>query len=202
LKSGIHGTFALSDKIFDRWEDPELFYADLEECCVILGIRTGLQFAVSSEKAHATISAWKLDRTRWVAHLLPIGTADLSHLKKASLLIEKLCAFTPVTVSGRPAGNEPKVEGNYQDSDPWPDLPNRLSKKDAQKFLDGGCHYVAWLILYHVCEFYERHRTDRIDDFVPRITEEFELDVVSGLLSAKVSAQAMHLILKALFLRD
>jgi hypothetical protein len=56
--------------------------------------------------------------------------------------------------------------------------------------------------MYHLCEFFEIKRTDRIDTYESRITEDFEIDVVSGLLSAKVSAQALHLIVKALFLRD
>jgi hypothetical protein len=172
----------------------------LRECCEILEIRSGLKITVSKAELTAAHTHWKQDCALWLEHLLPKGTKRLSHLKRSAVLLHRLCELAPISVgSGKPKAETPP---SIQDGDPQPPLPNQLEAQQIQKFKDGGCHYIAWLICYHLCEFFERHRSDRIDKFEARITEEFEFDMVSGLLSAKLSAQAIHIILKALFLRD
>lgn len=138
----------------------------------------------------------------WLSHLLPSKTKELSHLKKAAILLAKLYEFGVITVSGTGNRTRRARPKGIQDQELVPSKPDRLPKEEIKKFKDGGCHYVAWLIVYHICEFFERRRTDRLDPYESRVTEEFEIDMVSGLMSAKVSAQSIHLILKALFLRD
>lgn len=201
-QSAIAGTLGLSRSIFDRWGELRHFAADLHECCEILTTRSGLKFAVSSELLRATHTKWQQDCNLWLDHLLPETTSELSHLKKAAILLACLCEFVPITVSGEGYGDEKPPLRSLQDAEARPRLPTRLPRSQVQKFKDGGCHYVSWLILYHVCEFFEKYRADRLDPYEPRITEDFETDVVSGLLSGQVSAQSLHLIFKALFLRD
>jgi hypothetical protein len=200
--TGIAGTFALTPDIFDRWSDIARLSEDLCECCAILEIRSGLRFQVSDEQLTVVHTAWKQDCALWLENLLPQGSKDLSHLKKAAVLLSKMCEFVPITVEGEGHKDQQLPPATIQDGEPWPELPNTLPEKQIRKFKDGGCHFVAWLILYHVCEFFERNRTDQLDPFESRITEEFERDMVSALLSAKLSAQSIHMILKALFLRD
>jgi len=202
VDAAIAGTLGLSRHIFDRWGEFKNLSDDLCECCEILKIRTGLDFAVSAERLTAVHTAWKRDCDLWLQHLLPTGTTELSHLKKAAILLAKICEFVPIEVSGTGYQDKGVRPQNIQDCDPWPELPNKQSKEQIRKFKDGGCHYVGWLILYHVCAFFEKHRPDRTDPFDARITEDFETDMVSGLLSRQVSAQSLHLIFKALFLRD
>jgi hypothetical protein len=201
-QSAIAGTIGLSRAIFDRWGDLKHFSADLHECCAILKTRSGLDYAISAELLRAAHTKWQQDCASWLSDLLPDGTKELSHLKKAAILLEGMCEFVPITVSGDGYGDERPRPRSIQDAEARPRLPTRLPRSQIQKFKDGACHFVSWLILYHVCEFFERHRADRIDPYEPRITEEFETDMVSGLLSGQVSAQSIHLVLKALFLRD
>jgi hypothetical protein len=200
LGIGIVGTIVVTPKIFDRWSDFKSFHNDMTECCEILASRSGLTFDLSEPSLLAAHTAWRQDYALWLENLLPSGTKELSHLKKAALLLAKMCEFVPISVSGNGYGPSPPI--NPQDGIEFPLAPNQFSAFEITKFRDGGCHFVSWLIMYHVCEFFEAKRTDRIDLYESRITEDFEIDVVSGLLSAKVSAQALHLILKALFLRD
>lgn len=202
MARAIDGTISLSREIFDNWDDLDHLSSDLKECCEILGIRTGLQFDVSQEQLTAVHTAWKDERAQWLSRLLPEGTKDLSHLKKMAILLSKICEFPPITISGDGYTTDQQVQESIQDGNPRPPLPNRLSRHEIRKFKDGGCYYIGWLLTYHVCEFFEVKRTDRADPFEARITEDFEIDMISGLLSAKISAQSIHLILKALFLRD
>ncbi|HXO67861.1 MAG TPA: hypothetical protein VN838_02760 [Bradyrhizobium sp.] len=197
---GIVGTIVVTPTIFDRWSDFKPFHGDITECCEILASRSGLVFEISEPSLLAAHTAWRQDYFLWLENLLPSGTRELSHLKKAALLLAKMCEFVPISVSGNGYGESPPI--NPQDGLEFPTAPNQFSASEIRKFRDGGCHFVSWLIIYHVCEFFEIKRTDRIDPYESRITEDFEIDMVSGLLSAKVSAQALHLVLKALFLRD
>lgn len=201
--NAVAGTFRISRLVFDRWAEFANLRDDLKECCVILSLRTGLSFDLSESKLSAAHTAWQQDMGLWLNNLLPAKTKELSHIKKASILLAKLYEFGVVTVSdtGIPLKRKKRPK-SLQHQELIPSTPNPLSKKDVKKFNDGGCHYVAWLVAYHVCEFFEQRRSDRIDKYESRLTEEFEIDMVSGLLSAKLSAQGIHLILKALFLRD
>jgi hypothetical protein len=200
LGIGVVGAIVVDRSIFDRWSDFKSFHDDLTECCDILASRSGLVFEVSESSLLAAHTAWRQDYGLWLDNLLPTGTKELSHLKKAALLLSKMCEFVPISVSGE--GHSKPPENNPQDGFEHQEVPNQFSPSEIRKFRDGGCHFVSWLIMYHLCEFFEIKRTDRIDTYESRITEDFEIDVVSGLLSAKVSAQALHLIVKALFLRD
>ncbi len=199
--SSVAGTVVLTPEVFERWQDSQVFHAELCECCEIVAIRSGLEVTVSLELTVAVVEAWKHECHQWLTTMLPPGNSALSHLKMAAILLDKMCALTPVAISGEGHSEESSPE-NIQDGCAWPELPNKFEMREICKFKDGGCHYLAWQIIYHVCEFFEENRTDRLDDFVDRRTDEFELDIVSGLLSKKLSAQAIHLILKALFLRD
>jgi hypothetical protein len=89
-----------------------------------------------------------------------------------------------------------------QDGLEQPSLPNQLSEEQCKRLVDGGKWYVGWLLAYEICQHFERYRDDRRDPFEARITARFEHDVVSALIGGKVTAQALDLILTALFLRD
>lgn len=206
--NGIAGTFLLTPTIFDRWKVYENFRSDIHSCCAILEQRTGLSIDVPlvsedvPDALFAAHAAWQQEMALWLRDLLPGTTQELSHLKKASILLAKLCEFGCIVVSGTGhRANSGPGRRKLSDDQLLP-APTRLKVSEIRKFKDGGCAYIGWLITYHVCEFFERHREDKVDDFVSRVTEEFETDMVSGLLSAKVSAQGIHLILKALFIRD
>jgi hypothetical protein len=203
VTSGVAGTFIVTRSIFEKWSDYERMRADIHECCVILSVRTGLRFDLSEHELAAAHTGWGQEIALWLRDLLPEGTKELSHLKKAAILLAKLCEFGCITVSGEGFSDaEPEHPRSLQSSNDLLPRPTRLPEKEIRKFRDGGGAYVGWLIIYHVCEFFERRRGDKSDPYVSRITEEFEIDMVSGLLSAKISAQSIHLILKALFLRD
>jgi hypothetical protein len=202
-RSGIDGTIGLTREIFERWSNYEKFHTDLTECCAILGIRSGLNFRIAPDRLRAAHDHWLKEQEVWKSYLLPVGTKEISHLKKAALLAIVLCENVAIVVTGKGHGEESDApEENFQDGLERSRPPIRLELEDVRKFKDGGTHYVAWLLTYAVCEFFERHRDDKKEAFEDRITEEFEMDVVSGLLSGKISPQALHLILKALFLRD
>ncbi|WP_213030781.1 hypothetical protein, partial [Acinetobacter baumannii] len=88
--------------------------------------------------------------------------------KKAALLLAKMCEFVPVSVTGDGHGSLP--EGSPQDGIEHVQVPNQFNPEEITKFRDGGCHFVSWLIVYHVCEFFEIKRTDRLDAYESRIT--------------------------------
>jgi hypothetical protein len=199
LSGHVTSTLRISGAIFDRWREYDNLRQDLNDCCAILSLRSGYNFEVAEAQLKAAHTTWTQQVELWLVNLLPESTKELSHLKKAALLLANLIEFGCIIVSG-PTKPLRKRRDN-RDQDLLPPL-SALSERDTRKLTDGGCHYIAWILIYHVCEFFERRRPDRTDKYVSRITEDFELDMVSGLLSAKVSAQSIHLILKALFVRD
>ena len=207
MGSGIAGTFLLSSTIFDRWRDYESFRSDIHSCCSILETRTGLAISVPAlskdvpDALFAAHAAWQQEMALWLRDLLPGTTHELSHLKKAAILLAKLCEFGCIVVTGN-GHHAAGPARRSRSSDQLLPEPTRLKPAQIRKFKDGGCAYIGWLIAYHICEFFERHRTDKMDVYQSRVTDEFETDMVSGLLSAKLSAQAIHLVLKALFIRD
>ncbi|MGY3104215.1 hypothetical protein ACVWW7_000842 [Bradyrhizobium sp. LM6.9] len=173
-----------------------------------LSKRTGLSISIPAlskevpDALFAAHAAWQQEMALWLRDLLPGTTEELSHLKKSAILLAKLCEFGCIVVSGNGHRNDGPGRRSLSSGDHLVPPPTRLKAKEIRKFKDGGCAYIGWLICYHLCEFFERHRDDKTDPFESRVTEEFEVDMVSGLLSAKVSAQSVHLVLKALFIRD
>lgn len=201
MNSGIAGTVPLSKSIFDDWSTYAKFAEDLRECCAIVSIRSGLKISVADVQLQTVHKLWLHEQSSWLHNLLPAGTTELSHIKKAAILLSKFCEIVPIDVSGSGHVGGTSTISNIQDGG-LGELPHVLPEGHIKKFKDGGCHYVAWLLLHEVCQFFERYRTDRSDPFISRITEEFELDMVSALISGRMSSQSIHLVFKALFLRD
>jgi hypothetical protein len=197
----IKGSFPLTGRIFERWSDSKSFSDDFEQMAEILSLRSGLDVSIDSDRLTVVHELWISSCDAWLQLLLPHTTKRLSHLKMSAILLEKLCELSPITVTG--SIETTQFDINIQDAGHSPDdLPNQMSRHDKIRLRDGGTHYVGWLISYHICRHFEAERIDRIDVFCERITEEFESDTVSALLSGRVSAQAIHIIFKALFLRD
>jgi len=197
---GIAGTFVVNAGIFERWKVYDNFLTDLSDLCGILQYRTNHVFTLDQAALANVHAKMVADEAAWLEHLLPEDTERLSHLKLAAIFIDAMTKFCPIKVGD---GLPPSGVGSYQDggSEQF-DPPAQMPAHERRKFVDGETHMVAWLIGYHICQWFEINRTDRIDPYVSRTTDEFEIDLVSGLFSGKVSAQAMHLVLKALFLRD
>lgn len=203
LTSVIKGTFALNGQIFDRWCDVNSFRRDFEDICGILQYRSGLQIVLDVGKLDIVHERFQSVERAWLELLLPEGTTRLSHLKMCAILLETLSELAPIEVH-EAAGEIPSdLEHSYQDGGPGHyERVNQMDERDIKKILDGGSQYIGWLVAYHICCHFEAERTDRIDPFEERVTEEFEIDLVSGLFSGMLKAQAIHLVLKALFLRD
>jgi len=200
MASVIAGTFTVDAHIFERWGAYENFLNDIKEICAILQYRTNHRFELDQRRLEVAHERIKAHESAWLEHLLPEGTTHLSHLKLVSIYVEALAELGPIAVC---EAMPTLPSGSYQDGGPGHYAPPKpIEARELRKFTDGQTHMVAWLIGYHICEFFEANRIDRIDPYVSRTTDEFETDLVSGLLSGRVSAQALHLILKALFLRD
>lgn len=196
----ISGTFTIDASIFERWAESTHFFEDLEHICAILQFRTGRHVTLDLGRLRMVHDRYSAHCKAWLEHLLPEGTSRLSHLKATAIFIEAMVEFEPILVGSRlPAARQP----SYQDGGSTQmDGPELLEPRELQKFIDGGTNMIAWIIGYHICDFFERYRTDRIDPYISRTTDEFETDLVSALFSGTISAQSLHLILKALFLRD
>lgn len=198
--SCIKGAFSVDAQIFSRWEDSGNFLVDFRDIVEILSSRSGLKIGFDEAALRVVHDRWLKIAEAWVAELLPESSKHLSHLKMMAILLELICQITPFKVEGAP---EQPENHSYQDAGhSLADIPNRMNPADVTRIIDGQSQYIGWQICYHVCKHFEVYRTDKSDPFVDRITERFEMDVVSALLSGRVSAQAAHLILKALFLRD
>lgn len=207
--TGIKGTFGLNGNVFDRWLDFSEFKSDMNDMCEILQIRSSPKFQVNEEKLKSVHTEWRQDILEWRTNLLPPSSDHdtskrrLSHLKKTAILLEKFCKIKPffnfeaVQPKETPPLNPQDSEGAYSG-----ELPNKVTEDMSERLMDGENHYLSYLITYHLCDFFEANRTDRIDAYIPRVTDEFELDFVSFLFSGQMNAQAIHMIFKALFLRD
>lgn len=201
ILSSLTGAFGLTRYVFDRWRTFENFKTDIDDICHILGMRTGLRFEIDPARLLTTHVIWARSCDEWLTNLLPETTTVLSHLKQAAILLDKFCENTPISVHEDASVRATAVD-NPQDGAGSTELPDALPPREIQKFFDGGSHYLGWLLAYHVCEFFESGREDRLDEYVARITDEFELDMVSCLMSGKSSSHSLHMVLKALFLRD
>lgn len=199
--SSLTGAFGLTRHVFDKWRDFDSFRSDIEDICHILGMRTGLRFKIDQDRLFTTHAMWVRTCDEWLANLLPETTVVLSHLKRAAILLDKICENTPITVLDDPSIRHEGIDNPQDGAEPAP-LPHALPSREVKKFYDGGSHYLGWLLAYHVCEFFEAAREDRIDPYEAKITDEFEVDMVSCLISGKASSHSLHMVLKALFLRD
>ncbi|MEL6414675.1 MAG: hypothetical protein AAFQ15_07025 [Pseudomonadota bacterium] len=142
-------------------------------------------------KAHRE---WQLLRTEWLTYgTMPTGTTALSHFKVFGILLYCLseCPFVAFDKSNDP--------------DPWLEVYGDLKSADdmtLRMVFDGQHYYVAWLLCHNAIEEFEKHRVDKRTSYQSRVTIDFELDIVSHLMSGLHTPSGLYMVMKALFFRE
>jgi hypothetical protein len=174
--------------------DFKVFESVVSRFTKTMAARTGLDRVINPMEMRKAHTLWSQNCTRWlVSGCMPVGTTELSHFKTFGLLLDALSSHAFVTFSHSPNPHVlAEIYGELTVGD----------ESQTQLFMDGQHHYVSWIFCYEIVEAYERARTDRRTKYVSRITEDFELDMVSFLIAGNHSADSLYIIMKALFFRE
>lgn len=184
-----------------RFEDIEAEFLDFSRFeqvvgrfCKTIGARCGLSGLVDPVELLKAHNIWRSECSRWLTSgVMPSSSVELSHFKSFGILLYSLAECPFVTYQSGPS------------VDPWEDVYGSLriaDEQQIQRVKDGQHYYLAWLFCYEIVEAYERDRTDRRTKYISRITEDFELDMVSHLISGKYTPDSLYMVLKALFFRE
>jgi hypothetical protein len=188
------GAVRLSKRVFEQWRSFEVFETDIGRFCSTIAARTGLKSSINAEALRKAHLDWCADHDEWLtSHKMPTGTLELSHYKQAGILLWALSANQFVLFENSPA------------PDPWKEVYGRLDFADdltIRKLSDGQNHFAAWTLCHNIVVWFEEARTDRRTEFVARVTDDFETDVVSLLVSGLHTSDSLYLVLKALFFRE
>jgi len=189
----------MSSDIFEDWSDVSAFKCALVEIGEIAGARCGLAIDVCEATLDVVHSNWVAGCKLWLKEL-PDTSDDLSHLKKASVLYAHIADADPFKVTGM---LDPINERSYQDVNWGPTEEVIISDAETRLgLIDGGSAYLGWMVIYEICDFFEQHRTDRMDDYEPRITEDFVNDMLASMKKGYMNERSIHMSLKGLFIRD
>jgi len=185
----------ISAKIFVQWKSFEVFETDFERFCQILAARAGLSFEVNSNALRSVHSDWIQECEHWVScGKMPEDTNELSHFKTVAILLRHLCQNPFVTY------NESQL------NEAWREFYGEIktvSESVQKKILHGQHQYIGWLMMHNLLCGIEQHREDKKTQFVSRITDDFETDFTSFLISGLyTTSDALYMVIKALFLRD
>ena len=182
----------ISAKIFEDWNEFEAFERDVQRFCWTLAARAGLAANVDSDLLSAIHLDWIRECSHWCESTkMPDGTIELSHHKTLAILLRSMTEKEFVKFSDS-AQNLDDVYGSL-------DINGPLKKA---VMLDGQHYYLAWVFIHQIAVWFEQNRDDRQTKFESRITEEFETDLVSMLISGSHTSDSLYIVLLALFLRD
>lgn len=177
-------------KILDEWrEDVDNLLACFLPYCDQRFRNSGLTLEPSHTAIINAHSDWVVFCDEWISsHMLPQQKSDISHIKKAAALLYMLKKHRAVSVFH--TGHEVRNIGVCK------------NQKMRQKLLGGDTAYICFIYLLNIIQQYEKHRINLKTEYQSRINEEFEKDFIGLMQSEDVSPRAIHVIFKALFLRD
>lgn len=180
--------------ILEQWiDDPSLFIRNFERFAAVVCIRSDCSFEINQDELKRIHTDWKDECQHWRASgKMPDNTYDLNHTKMCGILLRSFCAADYICIDKREPN--PCFTGFGGSRAPDENLAARLC--------DGKGTFVAWLFVHYVMVWFEQNRSDRIEAFEARLSPDFELELVSLLLSGLHSSDALYVLLLALFLRD
>lgn len=184
------GCLPFDEESFVNWtKSYKSFLGDIEAFLLCIGSRAGIEIKLAPLKSDEldgyelseVRNFWLTGRKMWLKKLQDAnGTKELSQKKLCAILLWFIVEHKPFILGDILGGGDPDLLKSIQ---------------------DGKSAYLGWMIIYEICDFYEVNREAK-DEYVPRVTEEFEIDFVSNLLNGYLNERSIHLALKALFLRD
>lgn len=136
---------------------------------------------------------WRAECELWEKTLLMPNSNGLSHLKTVAILLHSLIAQDWVLKLREFDGG---------DRDGFDFTGNDAEREETRKDINGGGgRFLGFTFVIAVIDWYEAGRTDKVEAFVPRITDDLAHDLMVYLSSGKADAVAIFLILKALYVR-
>jgi len=174
--------FFITVDIFDRWQNGTSFVQDMQSYVKILGERTNLKIKADKPALTEANSYWKHACECWLKELT--DSTDISHLKKCAALFSQLYHSEPFSIEEE-LPIQPGIDEYTRDS-----------------ILSSGGHYIAWSLIYEICDHFEANRVDRIQPYVSRLDDEFAHDFMVCVKRGHMHERSIRLVLKALFIRD
>lgn len=159
-----------------------MFFNDMKARAEILSAKTGLNIKVDQPRAVEAHSYWKHACECWLKELE--NSRDLSHLKKSAALFRQFYIAEPFLISDNP------------------DTPPGEIDSHTRQCILHSPHYIIWVIIHEICDTFETHRTDRIDEYSSRLTYDFTHDLMVAVNKGYMNERSMHIALKGLFVRD
>ena len=153
----------------------------MELVASILSRESGIKITVNKPAMSEVHAYWLASCGDWLKEL--DDSKQLSHLKKSAALFTQLHNVEPFR------------------SDDTIEYAASRGLSFAQDILESGFHLIEWMIVYKVCDRFERNRDDKKTDYIPCMTQDFTHDLMKVITSGKMNERSFHIVLKALFIR-
>lgn len=160
------------------------------KCC-------GYWFEWDSGALKAAHAAWVAECGEWEKSRLMAGSNGLAQLKVLAILMHHLAQVPWVTALTKFDFETSRDASKYEFAGTAEDRENTRADINA-----GRGAYLGYLFCMNHIRWCERNRTDKLQPFVFRITDELEHNFLSYLLSERRDSMAIYLFLEALFVRD
>lgn len=183
----------MNNKTIDEWlRDYEAFNYAFRHYCFQQFQAFGVKADFVPDALKGIHRQWAEDCQEWQASQVE-ASEKLSYLKIIALLLHNLCH---VPFLGTLSDHE------YSKKDFTYAGPRSEFVENRRDLIDGREIILAFDYCFLVLDWIERNRTDKVGDYVVRLTSDMRHDFLSYLLSGDRERKAIYLILKALFLRD
>jgi len=185
----------LTPQCLDEWTASyDALFRALMQYAQPLTKACGYSFEYDSHALRAAHADWVSDCQSWHSTRLMPDSNGLSHLKMLALLIHHLAQAPWVSNLF-----EFDIEGTREYEFNGPEEIRLEVRKDINA---GRGAYLGYQFCIFVINFFERWRIDKQQEFVFRMTDDMEHNLLVYILSDSRDPIAIYLILKALYIRD
>lgn len=187
-------------QFFQDWlDDDDNFVSDFLPYTQKRFDESGIRPYFRMSNTKEALSEWREYCAKWISsEMLPIGSHEISHKKLGAALYYFLVKHQAVSVFKNEA-SENDLLPDVKDVNQIGDTSNKLL---LQKLLSGDTVFICFDYVYNIIEYFEIHREDKLDPYRARISSGMERDFIKLMIEENPSPKNIHVILKAIFLRD
>lgn len=186
--------FEFSAEIFEKWQDDcDAFNYDFRRYCILQFRAFSVDAVFVPNVIEQIHSQWNSECARWLEDETGPETKKLSYLKRASLLLHSLISIQFIgNMTDHEYKEDPKVQfrGDQATYD--------LARRDL---IDARETILALDFVLNIIHYFESNRIDRETKFQNPLTVDMRHDLIGHLLSDKVDAKSIYLVLKGLYNR-
>jgi hypothetical protein len=184
----------ITSDIVDKWfEDEASFTYDFLRAQHFIAQSVGYNIHPNSEALKQAHSSWRKCCAEWRNGWMADANKPLSLMKVLAILLHELCRTKWIRT----------LEEFDEENAPLPFAGTEEEKEEVRRDIAAGREaYLALQFVTVIINWFEKGRTDRIQEFEFRMTLDLSHDITVYLASNQREPVAIYLILKALYTRD